>query len=209
MELNYKDEESLNYYARINEIIDRNRGFLVTDEVTKADIPRVYISEMVKRGEIVKVERGIYLKKGIEDDELYRGQLKYKGIVYSHETALILNGVIDKKIDSTIMVTVKTGINPTRIKERGLKVFTIKEQFLDLGLITLKTPQGNEVRTYNIERSICDMVRSRNQVTDRLFARALKTYFKSDFYDDDKLMEMAKPLHVAKIIESYKKFVLL
>lgn len=195
----------MDYIVRIDKLMDDNNGFLVTDYVTKANIPRVYIREMLDNGDIIKAERGIYLKKGVKDDELYRAQLKYKGIVYSHETALMLNGFMKNKKVSKLMVTVKTGINPTKLKERGLKVFTIKNELMDLGLVTINTKNGNPVKCYNMERTVCDIVRSRNQVEGELLGKTLSTYFKSEQCDEKTLYEYADALHVTKIIDEYRK----
>lgn len=198
----------MDYQVRIGQIMDQYNGFLLTDAVTKADIPRVYIKEFVDSGEVTKVERGIYLRKNAKDDILFRTQLKYKGIMYSHETALRLQGFLKKCPDSGITATVKTGINPTKLKARGLKIFTLKDELMDVGAITIKTKMGNEVKTYNLERTICDMVRSRNAISDEIFGTALNEYIKSDKYNEEALNEMAKLFHVDKILNNYKKVIM-
>lgn len=198
----------MDYQVRIGKIMDEYNGFLLTDAVTKADIPRVYIKEFLDNGQIKKVERGIYLRKDTKDDILFRTQLKYKGIIYSHETALRLQGFLKKCPDPVITATVKTGINPTKLKSRGLKIYTIKEELMQVGVVTVKTKQGNDVKTYSLERTICDMVRSRNSINDDVFAMALNEYIKSDKYDEQALDEMAKIFHVDKILNNYKRVIL-
>lgn len=198
----------MDYCVRISELMDKNNGFLQTDAVTKANIPRVYIKEMEKRGELYKAERGIYLKVGTVDDELYRTIMKYKGVIFSHGTAMKLHGML-KDYEAQPTVTVKTGINPTKLKQRGYKVFTIKDDLMDVGAIMMETPQGNTVKTYTIERTVCDIVRSRNQLGDNLLALTLNEYFTKEDRDEEKLMEMAEIFHICNIIEDYKRVLIL
>lgn len=198
----------MDYQYKIGKIMEEYNGFLLTDAVTKADIPRVYIKEFLDKGEIIKVERGIYLKKDAQDDLLFRTQLKYKGIMYSHETALRLHGLLKNCKKPVVTATVKTGINPTKLKSRGLKIYTLKENLLQVGAINLKTEQGNEVRTYNLERTICDMIRSRNSIDDAVFGTALNEYIRGEYYNEDALEEMARIFHVDKLLKNFKKVIL-
>ncbi len=198
----------MDYQIKIESLMDEYNGFLLTEAVTKADIPRAYIKEFLDQGKITKLERGVYLRKNGKDDVLFRTQLKYKGIIYSHETAMRLHGFLKKVPDDTVSVTVKTGINPTKLKDRGLKVYTIKEDMMDVGLVSVKTKFGNSVKTYSLERTICDILRSRNSINDAVFGAALNEYIRSPKYDEEALVEMAQMFHVGKILSNYKKVII-
>ena len=60
-------------------------------------------------------------------------------MVYSHETDLLLNDLTDR--DPVYCVTVPTGYNTSKLKQDGLIVHTF--------------------RTYDVERTICDMLRDK------------------------------------------------
>ena len=46
---------------------------------------------------------------------------------------------------------VKTGYNPTRLKDEGVQVFTIKAELHEVGLTTAQTPFGHDVPVYDME----------------------------------------------------------
>ena len=53
-----------------------------------------------------------------------------------------------------------TGVTRLRkLKEDGFVTHTIKKELFELGVCTRETTFGNDVRTYNMERTICDILR--------------------------------------------------
>lgn len=52
----------------------------------------------------------------------------------------------------------------------------IKPELFELGKTVLKTPAGNEVPAYDLERTSCDCIRSRNKMETETFLAALKMY---------------------------------
>ena len=54
--------------------------------------------------------------------------------------------------------------NSSKLKEEDFRVYTIKKEWFALGIVTKETIFGNEVRTYDMERTICDILRARNKI---------------------------------------------
>ena len=74
-------------------------------------------------------------------------------------------------------VTVPTGYNATRLRKDGFTVFTIKRELHEVGVARLSTTFGNEVAVYGLERTICDCLRSRNQMAETFnVAKLLRSY---------------------------------
>jgi hypothetical protein len=65
------------------------------------------------------------------------------------------------------------------------------------------TPAGHTVRCYTIERTICDLFRSRRNVEVQDLQAALKGYLRSKQKDIPALLRMAKMFAVEKIIRPY------
>lgn len=198
----------MDYIVKLEEIMEENNGFLTAEKVTKSNIPRIYLKEMVNRGIVTKLERGIYLKKGMKDDLLYRTQAKYGKIVYSHETALYLNHIL-KKEPQIISATINTGYNPNTIKSRGMKIYTIKEELCDYGLIEIPSKSGNMIRTYDLKRTICDLIRSRSHIDKKLMAQTLQDFVKKNPQEIDSLKEYAEKFRIAKILDNYLSVLIL
>ena len=88
------------------------------------------------------------------------------------------------------------------------KVYHIKPELFDLGRTTLTTPAGNEVPVYDLERTVCDMVRSHNRVGTETFLAALKFYAASLKKDLNKLYSYAQKLRVANVLRPYLEVLL-
>lgn len=74
---------------------------------------------------------------------------------------------------------------------------------MDLGKIVVDNNCGNQIPIYDIERTICDMVRSRKNIEAQDFNMALKTYVHRKDKDLNKLMFYAEKFHVDKILSGF------
>lgn len=197
----------MDYKLLLEQLIEKNKGMVLTKEVSEAGIPRVYIEQFVKRGILEKIERGIYLAKESLDDEMYRLQSKYPGMIFSHVTALFLHDLTDRD-PLQYMVTVPTGYNYPGLKDRGIKMFSIKKELYDLGVCSAKTIFDREIKTYNSERTICDILRSRKQIDAAILSDALKRYVKRKDKNLPQLMRYSEYFNVTKFLRSYLEVLL-
>ena len=133
---------------------------------------------------------------------MYLLHLRCPQAVFSHETALFFHDLTDRE-PLEYSVTVKTGYNPTRLKNEGMQVFTIKAELHEVGLITGQTPFGHNVPVYDMERTVCDVLRRRNQIEVQNFQGALKAYVRRKDKDLRTLMRYAKLFRVEKILRQY------
>ena len=69
--------------------------------------------------------------------------------------------------------------------------------------VTAKTSFGHLVNVYDMERTICDILRSRNSMETQVFQDALKMYSKRRDKDLQNLMDYAKLFHVEKLMRQY------
>ena len=100
-------------------------------------------------------------------------------------------------------MTVPTGYNSKTLLEQNFKVFSINEELLELGKTKIKTMYGNTVNCYNLERTICDIIRSRSRVNQMLIPDSLKNYVKRKDKNISMLTEMAEKFRITKTINMY------
>jgi predicted transcriptional regulator of viral defense system len=129
-------------------------------------------------------------------------QLKNTKMIYSHESALLLHDLTDR-VPFHNVVTVPYGYNPTWLKEKGLLVHTVKKDLIDVGVCNKETFFGNEVKTYDMERTICDILKDRNNQDIEIVLDALKRYFRRKDKDLNKLIKYAEILRVKNILMPY------
>ncbi len=72
----------------------------------------------------------------------------------------------------------------------------------------MNTPFGNPVPVYDIERTVCDVVRSRSGIEMQTFQDALKQYAKRKDKDLRRLMRYAQMFHVEKLLRPYLEVLL-
>ena len=197
----------MTYKEKLNKLIAENKGLILTKQLTEADIPRVYLSNLVNDGLLVKLERGVYIARNGYDDELYRYQVKYEKAIYSHQTALFLHDLTDRD-PIRYSVTVPEGYNASHLRALNFKVYSIKKKLYNLGLSESKTAFGREVKCYNLERTICDIVRHRNQIDIAVISDAVKRYAVRKDRNVPQLMRYAEKMRVVKQVSSYMEVVL-
>jgi predicted transcriptional regulator of viral defense system len=187
--------------------IDKNNGILTTAEVTRLGIPRMYIQTLVKDGVLQTVERGVYCRSDCFVDEMYCLQTKYKRTIFSHDTALFLHNYTDRN-PLQYSLTVPSGYNTKVLRQQGHHVYSIKKDLFTIGLCQRKTLFGRLINTYNIERTLCDVIRSRNQLDITVIKEALFHYAESDDKNIPLLMTYADQFRVSKLLSEYLRIIL-
>ena len=67
---------------------------------------------------------------------------------------------------------------------------------------------GNYITTYDLERTLCDVIRSRNKIDKQIVIEALKNYSKSKDKDLHRLYKYAGKFGVEKILNQYLEVLL-
>ena len=108
----------------------------------------------------------------------------------------------------SIYATVSRSYNASHLIKNGLIVNYVREEWLDLGRTTAKTTYGNEVPVYDMERTICDLVRVKDKKDPQMFAYAMKEYAKSPSKNLPRLMTYAKEFGIEAEIRLYIELLL-
>ena len=125
----------------------------------------------------------------------------------SHDDALYYYGLVDRE-PMIHNITMYSGYNPTTLTHAGYKVYTVKRELLDLGKKTVVNQFGHEIPMYDLERTVCDLVRNRSNFEIQDFNAALKSYVKRKDKDLNRLMFYAKTFRLEKIIKQYMEILL-
>ena len=191
----------------IVDLAESSGGLVTAAQVVGAGIPRARISDMVKAGELERVQRGVYRLVDVWEDEFLAAQLRFPRGILSDETALYLHGYTDRA-PFQLTMTFPRSYGATKAREAGIEVRTCADEVLGLGLTTIRTPYGNEVNAYDLERALCDIVRGRRVVDMQVVNPAMKQYVRSGERDVQKLLGYARALGVEKKIRNYLEMLL-
>ncbi|MDR1606757.1 MAG: type IV toxin-antitoxin system AbiEi family antitoxin domain-containing protein [Streptococcaceae bacterium] len=173
---------------KILEIAKRNKGVVLTSQVTAEKIPRVVLTNMVNEEILFLVQRGIYVTdKGYVDD-FYLLQARFPKGIFSHETALYLQGYSDRAPILPTM-TFKYGTSTSRMKGE-IRPVIVSSDF-ELGKISIEK-NGSKLIVYDVERTLVDMLKPRYDTDFEQFIPAIKRYSASDDKDINKLFKYAQ-----------------
>lgn len=192
----------MNYLDKLEELIKKQHGTVMSADLALYEIPRTYLQMMVAEGKLERVERGVYVSTNAIEDELFYMQSKYAKLIYSHETAAYLHGISDRA-PFEHSASVPSGYKVVGSVTDRFKIYYIKRELHELGVKTINSSHGNPIRTYNIERTICDLIRSRSRIDIQILNDALRRFVKLNSVDYSVLMDYARRLNVETILKNY------
>ncbi len=164
------------------------------------------IRNMVDAGELYKIDRGLYSFDENWDDGLYIIQKRFSRGIYSHDTAMYLLGYSDRT-PSRYDMTFPQGYNSKKLDEYDLNVRHVKAENYSIGITTLLSPMGNEIRVYNLERSLCDILRGSGSNVE-LINSAMRRYANSKNKNVPQLLQYAEQLRVKPKVLRYMEVLL-
>lgn len=185
----------------IQELIKMNKGYITTKQLSDFGIHRMYLNIMEKKKLIERVGCGIYIDYKKIEDSYYVFSQRMLNAIFSHFTALYFHGLSIKAPNDKYDITVKKSYNSNHLKNH--EVFYVSGDIYNLGLSKIKTPMGNEVKAYDIERCICDIIRSRKRMDIEHVKYSIKEYLKRKDKDLVKLSEYAKKMGIEKDVVEF------
>lgn len=189
------------------DLIRNNNGVLLSADAENNGVSRSYLSKLAKEGYIERAGRGAYILSDSIYDEMYCVQNKNPKCIFSHETALFFHELTDRT-PGNYSVTIPSGTKISRKVSDETKVYYVKPELIYMGRIIMPTSFGNDVYVYDAERTVCDMIRSRNRCDVQMFTDALKKYVARSNADYNKLTLYAKKLKIDKILSQYMEVML-
>ena len=165
------------------------------------------LSQYVEKGLLERIGHGVYTTPHTIIDDMFLLQCRSYNIIFSHDTALFLNGLSDRT-PFTHSVTIPSNACLPKAIIGECNCYYVKPELHQLGAIDMKTTFGNVVRCYDAERTVCDLLRSRTRIDEETVIAAIKNYAESRNKDLNKLSEYAKQFKVEKTLKRYLEVLL-
>ncbi len=194
----FKDQSNIEIIESIMKI---NNGYVTSKQLSNLGIHRMYLNIMREKGMVEKVGSGIYIDSSKIEDNYFVFGLELPNIVYSHMTALYFHGLSIKAPNDKYDITVPN--NYFNYKIRNHNVFYVDRDSYKIGLTEVETPMGNKVKVYDIERCICDIIRSKNRMDLEHVKFSIKEYIKRKDKDLIKLSKYADSMGIKNEVMSF------
>lgn len=178
----------------LKSLIKSNNGYITSKAVTELGIHRMYLNIMREKGIIEKVGKGIYIDSKIYEDSYFVFSLENPKVIFSHMTALYFYELSIKAPSSEYDITIFNKYHNPKIKKHN--IFYVSKEIYNLGLTEVETPIGNKVKVYDIERCICDIIRSKKRMDIEHVKYSVKEYLKRKDKDLIKLSDYAEKIGI-------------
>ena len=152
-------------YEEMKNFVKKSNGIITSKELKNNQISNYYIQKLIEDNILERYSRGFYIRTDIFEDEFYILQQKNSKLVFSYNTALYFYNETERTPEN-IDVTVYKGYNVHRLS-KNVKVHYVLKENLYLGAIETQTPQGFKVMAYNLERTLCDIIKNKDTGMDK------------------------------------------
>lgn len=185
----------MNNYDKILNYAKENNGYITTKEAENLEINSTFLSNLVNGKKLERVGTGIYKLPEYPIDNFYILSKGSKNMCYSHATALYLHDMSDR-IPLVYDVTVPYNYSGNLLNNENVTLRYVREDIFELGMIDINTINDLVVKCYDIERTLCDIIKDKNRVDKEIYSKALKKYARSKDKNILKLVKYAKKLGV-------------
>lgn len=160
------------------------------------------IQRMLEAGIIEKVKRGYYHWIDFYGgSEIIIINHLFPDAVLCMETALFYYRYSDRNPSEwNITIDKNTSRSRTNIDYPFVKAYRVEPALVTLGETTGKI-DSIDVRIYDRDRTICDVVRNMNKMDKEIFNKAIQGYVKDPKKNIPNLMEYAKVLRIQKRVK--------
>ena len=181
----------MNNYDKILNCVREKNGYITTKEVDELGFKRFFLSNLINENKLEKVGYGVYKLPEYPVDNFYILSKCSKSMCYSHATALYLHNLTDR-IPLVYDITVPYNYSGSLLDNKNVSLRYVKNDIFELGLDIIKTINELEVKCYNLERTICDIIKDKNRMDKEIYSKALKGYAENKNKNILKLIKYAK-----------------
>lgn len=197
----------MNNMGKVEKIVQSApNGIITAAQLTKAGLHRGYLHNFVESGELYRFGRGLYVQSSAWEDDFYLLQRKYRRGIYSYDTALYLLGYSDRT-PAQYTMTFPKGYNSPSLKQESINIKRVVPENYSFGITELQSPCGNPIRVYDLERTLCDILRGSGSDI-QIVGAAMKKYAASKEKNIHKLMQYADQLRVKPKVLRYMEVLL-
>lgn len=178
-------------------------GVLKTSELNDLGFSSRQIKKLIEEGIITKIKHGFYeLTDYIPREEVIIARLFPESIIFL-ESALFYYRYTDR-IPSSWQIAVNKNSNKLQynIDYPLIKPYYLEPKFIEIGIDIIEI-EGVEIRIYDRDRTICDVLRYETKLEEEVFTNAIKKYIKDPKKNVRNLFEYAEIFNIRNKVQTY------
>lgn len=187
--------------------LEANNGQITAAEVENMGISDSLLSRMVNQGRLSRLAPGVYSDPLVFGDDMAALQYRLSKGIFFKSSALFLHGMIDRTPD-TYEMNFPLPYSYSKQSAMPLKIYRQTENLYRMGIEKVESPGGHLVKTYNVERTLCDILRTRYRADPETIKQAMNSYVHMPNRNPYQLMAYAKVFKVDSEIRRYMEVLL-
>jgi predicted transcriptional regulator of viral defense system len=188
---------------RILRIFHEQSGYARTKDIKKAGIHHSYLNELLDDGTIFKLKHGLYCLSDISRyNSLKEAQITIPSGIICLGTALSYYG-LSTWDPPEVHIAIPKSRKVKLPDYPPIRLYYFSGVFYETGIVNESTDSGVTIQIYAREKTVCDIVRYRNQIGMDIMKEALREYLKQKDKDLNKLNSYAKILKISSVIGQY------
>jgi predicted transcriptional regulator of viral defense system len=180
---------------KLEKLLNANGGYITRKQVDNHKIPSWFLTDFVRKRELVKIGKGFYAKEQWIRDDYFVFQYKYPKFIFSYVSALFLHGLTDWLPDC-FEVTGPKNYRPFSPNPSVTIHTDSHDETYRLGACKIKTSLGHLVECYDKERTICDIIKNSRKIDAEIYGKVLRLYAKSKNKNIRALLRYAQALKI-------------
>ena len=192
---------------KILELTKKNGGYITTKEITSQNLNKMALKRLCDKNFLKRISTGHYSLPNMINDDYYKIISKSKNAIFSYTTALFLHNLSDRT-PLYFDITVPRGYGGSLQNIDTVSLHYVDISLLTLGLEIIKSPLGREIKCYNMERTICDIIKDKKNIDKEIYTKALKWYAERKDKDLLKLAIYSKKLKIEKEVAEIMQVIL-
>lgn len=185
------------------------QNYVRTKELLEKGITNYKIMKLIDAGELEKIHQGLYMI--IDPNELVSITLEDINVIVENGIVSMESAVFYYELANgdkgTYTITLHRDQKPPKLDEHIFKFYYTSGKFYELGL-NIIDQNGKEVRIYDMERTICDLLKHRSKVEPGIIREVFINYLDHPDRDMEKLMRYARELRVYNVLMQYLELLL-
>lgn len=197
----------MNDLEKILQLIQKNNGYITTKEIVDNGLNKMALKRLCDNGLLKRVSAGYYSLPNMINDDYYKIISKSKNAVFSYNTSLFLHELSDRT-PLYFDITVPRGYGGPLQNIDVVSLHYVDNNILNLGMEIIKSPFGMDIKCYDVERTICDIIKDKNNMDKEIYTKALKWYAEKKDKDMLKLAKYSKKLNIEKEVAEIMQVIL-
>ncbi|MGN1312332.1 MAG: hypothetical protein ACI4U4_04935 [Bacilli bacterium] len=192
---------------KILQLVQKNDGYITTKEVVENNLNKMALKRLCDGGMLERISTGYYTLPNMINDDYYKIISKSKNAIFSYTTALFLHDLSDRT-PLYFDITVPRGYGGQLQEIKTVSLHYVDKSVLNLGMEIIKSPFGMDIKCYDVERTICDIIKDKKNMDKEIYSKALKWYAERKNKDLLKLAKYSKKLNIEKEVVEIMQVIL-